>query len=136
MDSAAIVSSNSTLIYDTAYTGGVDSQGQIVQLWGPSALDNAIILWLTSFRSDIIRDPNRGGYFTRWIFKPMNVKNIDAMMMSIRDGIDQDFIPQLTLLALNITPNFPKRYWEVFMQVFAKSLQIGTTLNVNIRNQV
>ena len=136
MDTASIVSSNSSLIYDTAYTGGVDANGQILQVWGPDALSNAIILWLTTMEGDIIRDPRRGGYFTRWLFKPMNTKNIDAMMMSIRDGIDQDFIPQLTLLALNITPNFAKRYWEVFMQVFAKSLQIGTTLNVNIKNQV
>ncbi len=131
-----IITANSALVYDSSLSGGVDANGQIQQLWGPDALNNSITMWLLSFEGDIIRVPKRGGYITPWLFKPMNTKNIDKISMAVRNGITQDFIPTLTLLAMSITPNFDKRYWEVFLQVFAKSLQIGTTVSVNLRNQV
>jgi hypothetical protein len=127
---------SSNLIYDTDLNGGVDSNGQINQLWGSDALSNSIIMWLISFKGDIIHDPNRGGYFTYWLFKPMLLKNVDAMKMSIRNGIDQDFTPKLTLNKLDIIPNFAKRYWNVYMEVYAASLQIGSTVDVNIKNKV
>ncbi len=131
-----IVIPSSSLVYDSAVQGGIDSNGMLNQLWGPDALNNSIVMWLLSFKNEILRSPGRGGYFSQWLFKPMIANNIPKMMKSIQDGIDQDFLPQLTLLAMNITPQYTKRYWEVFMQVFCQSLQMGTTVNANIKNQV
>ena len=131
-----MIVADSNLIYDTDINGGTDSNGQILQAWGSDALSNAILMWLISFKGDVIHDPSRGGYFTQWLFKPMIAKNIDKMKMAIRDGLEQDFIPKLQLKALDIVPNYTKRYWGVYMEVFSPALKLNATVDAKIKNRV
>lgn len=125
-----------SLIYDHYYLGGIDNQGNIEQVWGTDAIKNAIKMWVASYRGENVRYPNRGGYVTQWLFKPMNQTRADDIMTSIRDGIDQDFKPFLSIQALQVTPVYEQRYWQIYLEVFSSDLNVQVTISEKVRNQV
>jgi len=127
---------NVPVIYDLDLSGGVDSQGQIKQLWGEDALNNAIKMWIASFKGEILRAPGRAGYITQWLVRPMTESNIDDIEMAIRDGINQDFFPVLSILNITITPNYAGRYWEIYIEVYSEILKIRTVVSEKIKAQV
>jgi len=124
------------IIYDLSLTGGADPYGHIKDVWGADALNNAIKMWIASYRGEAIRNPNSGGYITQWLMKPMNEANIPSITMSIKDGIEQDFSPSLTINAVTVTPNYVQRYWKIYLDVYSSDLKIRTQVSANIKNQV
>jgi len=124
------------IIYDLNLTGGADPYGHIKDAWGADALNNAIKMWIASYRGEAIRNPNSGGYITQWLMKPMNEANIPSITMSIKDGIEQDFSPSLTINAVTVTPNYVQRYWKIYLDVYSSDLKIRTQVSANIKNQV
>ncbi len=124
------------VIYDTDLIGGINSKGQIKQIWGEEALNNSIKMWIASFKGEVLRDPDRAGYITQWLMKSMAEENIDDIEMAVRDGIDQDFYPALTILNLSITPDFTRRVWNFYLEVYSDMLKIRTVVSETIKAQV
>ena len=124
------------VVYDHLFSGGADEKGEIQQLWGKPALDNAIRMWLASLSGEILRAPTRSGYLRRWLLKPMSEVNIETLEMTIRDGFDQDFVPFMQVLDLNITPDLEKRKWIFYLRVFSTDLKILTEISEEIKARV
>lgn len=123
-------------VFDTDYSGYVKPNGQINEYWGESALNQSIKLWLASYKGDVVRDPRRGGYLTGMLAKPMNIVWADSIKMAIRDGIEQDFEPQLEVRLIQVEPNYEKKYWRIYLEVYAPSLKISTTVDEKIKSKV
>jgi len=104
------------------------------ELFNTQALANAIKLWITSYKGDFPRQPSKGGYVTRWLFKPMNDTTLENMYISIRDGIQNDFNNQVRINELTITPNYEKRTWKIKMDVYHIVYQLNTTISLTLSN--
>lgn len=124
------------LIFDYDLLGRIDANGGIHQVWEGDALSNSIKMWIASYRGEIIREPNRGGYLLQWLTKPMNPAFEDHVSMAIRNGFEQDFKPYLQIQYLTVTANMEKRRWDIYMEVFAPSLNLKTTVDAKIQNTV
>jgi hypothetical protein len=127
---------NIPLVYDISYDGLIETTGELKQVWGLNALNNAIKMWLASFSGEILRQPTKGGYLMNWLMKPMSEDNAERIKMGIRDGINQDFIPFVEILNLEVTPNYEYRYWHIVLTVYSDDLKMRTEISENIKNRI
>jgi len=123
-------------IYDHDYLGTVDTNGAIKQVWGEEALNQSLKHWLASFRGDIIRDPNKGGFLTPLLAKPMNLINQDNLKMAIKDGLYQDYKPYLAIQKLEVKAENEGRYWYIYLEVYSKDLKVSTVVEEKIKARV
>lgn len=123
-------------IFDTDILGRKDANGNIAQLTGKDALKNSITTWLTSFRGDIIRAPNRAGYISRHLYKPMNEANRVNMINAITDGFNQDYYPTVKVNSLKVNPNYENKTWEIDLVVYSYLLKDYTDVSLTIKNFV
>jgi len=119
---------------DTDIRGLIDSNGNLVTLRGEDAIKNSIISWLTSFRNDILRSPGKGGYLTQHLYKPMSEYNRNLIRDSITDGIYQDYFPRVRLLSLKVEPNYEKKEWNIFLNVYVKEIKQEVSLTTTVKN--
>ena len=120
-------------IYDHDYTGRIKPNGEINQVWGKEALTQSIKMWIASYEGDVVRSPMRGGYITQWLMKPMQQVDEDDIIMSIRDGFEQDFTPYLQIRRVEVNPNYEQRYWEIYMEVYSADLKVATVVDEKIK---
>lgn len=123
-------------IIDFDILGAIDENGQIKQYTNTDALKNSIVCWLTSFRNDIIRSPNRGGYLTSHLYKPMNETQRKSIHDSIIDGFNQDYFPYVKLLTLEVIPNYEKKTWEININVYSDLIKNNVSVNQTVKNFV
>jgi hypothetical protein len=123
-------------IYDVDYRARTEVNGGLKYFWNDKALNQSVKLWLASFKGEIIREPERGGYITYWLMHPMNKENIDNIETSIYDGFYQDFRPYLEIRKLKVEPNFAERYWYIYMEVFSTFLNLETTVEERIKARI
>lgn len=109
------------------------SSGVLRELEGQEAIVNALRLWISSFKGEIIRRPEDGGYITRWLMKPLNEETGIAIKRALLDGLTEDFTPVLIPTLIDVTPNYEKGFWEIHIEAY--SPQFRETINVmeNIR---
>ncbi len=120
-------------VFDYDYLGRIERNGSIRTLWGEEALKQSIKLWIASFKGDLIRQPNKGGYVSRWLMKPMGEADVDEIDMVIRNGIYSDFKPYLQVRNLQITPNYEQRYWKIYLEVYSPELKVSTTVSERVK---
>lgn len=123
-------------IFDTDILGRKDANGNIAQLTGKDALKNSITAWLTSFRGDLIRAPNRAGYISRHLYKPMNEANRVNIINAITDGFNQDYYPIVNVNSLKVNPNYENKTWEIDLVVYSYLLKDYTDVSLTIKNFV
>lgn len=123
-------------VYDIDYQGLRDDKGGLKHVWNEEALNQSIKLWIASFKGDVVRQFNRGGYITYWILKPMTQDIAERIKMSIQDGFYQDFTPYLEIQTLKVEPNFAQRYWYIYMEVYSNALKLLTTVEEKIKAKV
>lgn len=126
---------NSGIPYDLALEGIPKSNGSINELWGRDALTNAIKMWLASNRGERPRALNSGGYLVYWLNKPMATVSPNEIAQSIRDGLAQDFKPELTISYLDIQPDYKAKTWNIKMQAYCNSLKISVAIDEYIKTQ-
>lgn len=124
------------IVYDVTIDGGVDKSGNINQVWNKDALMNAIRMWFASFEGEGIRRPLDGGYLAAMLMRPMNQVSAEEFKMILRNGFDEDFRPLMVIRTLEIQPNYEKRYWRIYMELYSPDLKINATVNERIRAQV
>ncbi|MCK9439688.1 hypothetical protein M0Q39_06540 [Patescibacteria group bacterium] len=121
--------------YDVNIKGEINEEGRLEELWGADAVKNAIIMWLTSYRSDYLRSPTKGGYLTSHLYKKMSSSTQEDMYDSIVDGFNQEF-DFVELVNLQVTPNYDNNFWSIFVEVYIPFLDSTVEISENIRNLV
>lgn len=121
--------------YDVGIKGELDDEGRLKELWGSEAVKNAIITWLTSYRTDYLRNPNKGGYLTTHLYKEMSSNTQEDMYDSIVDGFNQEF-DFVDLINLQVVPDYENNFWSIYVQVYIPFLDSTVEINENIKNLI
>ena len=126
--------SNNKVIYkDYSIDATLTSTGTLEVLEGKQAIINALRLWLSSFKGEFIRDPERGGYITRWLMKPINADTALSIKRAIFDGLTDEFSPALIPSAVEVIPNYEKEYWEINIEAYCPAFRESINVIENIR---
>jgi hypothetical protein len=110
-----------------------NSPATLQLVYNENAIKNALKLWITSYKGDIVKRPNAGGYVTRWLFKQMNDITKQSIYTSILEGIAIDFNNELQVKSLSVVPNYQKRTWELSLIVYSTKYKFETTLSINLQ---
>ena len=124
------------IVYDLNLFGNIDENGQIEEFYDRKAVENSIIVWLTSYYTDCIRRPNKGGYLTRLLYKPMSEKNITEIKQVLIDGLEKDYELEVTLQELKVEPDFANKIWNIFIKVYIPEIKDNVEVSVSLKNQV
>ena len=124
------------IAYDLSLFGEMDANGQIEEFYDKKAVENSIIVWLTSYYTDCIRRPNRGGYVTRLLYRPMSEKNITELKEVLIDGFEKDYELEVELKELKVEPDFVNKIWNIYIKVYIPEIKDNAEVSVNLKNQV
>jgi hypothetical protein len=110
-----------------------DSQGVLRVLTEKEAIENALRLWLISFPNELIRKPNKGGYVTKWLLKPMTRETQTKIGQAISEGLYEDFQPVLKLKKLEIVPDYENQHWSIYIEAYAPLIKSDINIEEQIR---
>ena len=121
-------------IKDYSYNALEDSQGLMV-LKDREAIENALRMWLVSFKGERTRNPDAGGYVTQWLFKPMNEDTAFDIKTAIRVGIEREFVPNVEIYSVTVDPDYVNESWYIEVYGFITVLQEELHVIENLRRQ-
>lgn len=121
------------IVYDLDMEGGIDKKGHIKEVWNVEALTNSIKMWMSSFRGDILRGPDQGGYIAEIVMRPMTETDAEDFEQIIRNGFNEDFRPYLRVYDIEVVPNYERRYWNIRLQVYSPDLKIYAEVDERIK---
>ena len=122
--------------YDTSLYGGTDSTGAINEVFGKEAITNAFLLWLTSARGDLLRNPSRGGILLPYITKPMSDFQRLNIVTVLQTGIKNDFEPYLVIESLQVLPDYARRKWVIELNAYSPAYKVTTNIKTELKNLV
>jgi hypothetical protein len=128
--------SEKRIVYDLSVFGEVDANGQIEEFYDKKAVENSIIVWLTSYNTDCIRRPNKGGFLTRLLYRPMSEKNITELKEVLIDGLEKDYELEVKLEDLKVEPDFVNKIWNIYIKVYIPEIKDNAEVSVSLKNQV
>ena len=98
---------------DIDFYGNSDSNGSPLEYYNHFAIKNALLTFLLSKRGDFILNPTDGGILDTALFKTLTDTARDKIFFTIKNAINKYFSPKITLVAINVIPNYNGRYWEI-----------------------
>lgn len=119
---------------DYSMDAEVDTEGVLVVLSGKEAVENALRQWITSFRGEYIRNPQKGGYVTYWLLKPLNDDTQRAIREAILEGIYEDFTPQIVVKNLTVVPNYTNLSWEISLEAYSPTVKESINIYEELRH--
>jgi len=119
---------------DYSMDAEVDTEGVLVVLSGKEAVENALRQWITSFRGEYIRNPQKGGYVTYWLLKPLNDDTQRAIKEAILEGIYEDFTPQIVVKNLTVVPNYTNLSWEISLEAYSPTVKESINIYEELRH--
>jgi hypothetical protein len=107
---------------DFAASGKPDLQGNIPVLRGLDALNNAIKLWLGSFRGERLYNPRKGGPIIGYLLKPMSEKAANDMKRAIWEGLKNDFMPSIKVNKCYVDVDYENHQYIINLTGYCPSL--------------
>ncbi len=101
------------IYHDLDFYLNTDNKGNPIIHLEEDAIKNALTVWLTSAKGDIIENPQIGGLLDESVFKNMNETNALALEFKIKNAINNQFFPAVQLLEVRVIPNYEDRMWEI-----------------------
>lgn len=120
--------------FDCYLYGGLNSQGQIKEVYDIEAIKNAIILWLGSFKGEYVNNPTAGGYLTYHLAKPMNNERTEMIRLSILQGFKTDFFPSLIVTSINVEPDYKNRFYDIEVTGYSPIAGVPFQIGEKFRN--
>jgi hypothetical protein len=124
---------NQVIYKDYSIDADLTSTGALKVLEGRDAITNALKLWISSFRGEVMRDPSKGGYITRWLMKPISETTAVAIKRAILDGLNDEFYPILIPSIVDVIPNYEREYWEIHIEAYSPEFRENINMIENIR---
>jgi phage baseplate assembly protein W len=110
---------------DFAASGKPDPQGNIPVLTDLDALNNAIKLWLGSFRGERLYNPRKGGPIIGYLLKPMSEDVADDMKTAIREGLKHDFVPSVKVSKCEVVCDYENAQYVINVIGFCPAFNSG-----------
>jgi hypothetical protein len=107
---------------DFAASGKPDIQGNIPVLNDLDALNNAIKLWLGSFRGERLYNPRKGGLIIGYLLKPMSEEIAGDMKRAIREGLKHDFVPSVKVSRCEVDVDYENNRYIINLTGYCPSL--------------
>lgn len=117
---------NTGFYHDIDIYGKQSAPGVATEYFDADAVNNALILFLSSSRGDFLRNPGAGGVINWSVFKNLNETNINKLAFIIKNAINTYFTPAIELKSINLNPDYEHRFLEISITYEDK-----TTLIVN-----
>ena len=73
--------------------------------YGTDANVNRVLFWLSSKKTDFVREPNKGGVLYELIGSLASDTNLKEWESGIKDKFNQEFSDDMQLLVLNLSAN-------------------------------
>ncbi len=103
-------------------------------LTGTAANVNRVLFWLSSKKTDYVREPNKGGILYELIGKINNDTNIHAWEEDIIDKFNNEFFGDMQMISLSLTPDKKRNKLVINMIVMDKILNrtftVGTEASI------
>jgi len=114
------------VIVDFSGTGEmVTPQGNIPVLTDQDALNNAINLWICSFRGERLYRPHDGGVITEVLLKPMSDDRARSIHDELIDGLAHKFTPRVVVSECTVTPDYIRNTYWITIVGFCPALRIS-----------
>jgi phage baseplate assembly protein W len=107
---------------DFAASGKPDLQGNIPVLTDLDALNNAIKLWLGSFRGERLYNPRKGGPIIGYLLKPMSEDIANDIRSGISEGLKNDFVPKVKVTKCEVDCDYQNSQYVINVTGFCPSL--------------
>ena len=122
------------VIVDFPGTGEmINPQGNIPVLIDQDALNNAINLWICSFRGERLYRPHDGGIVADHLLKPMGEERSNDMRSDIIDGLAHQFTPYVAVSECTVTPDFERNIYWVMIAGYCPSLRVSIYNKIGLR---
>ena len=121
---------------DFSSLGEIDDNGSLRLLTGHEAVENALRLWIASFRGELIRNPDRGGYIVQWLAKPMSEEVGLRIKEAIEDGLFEDFEPRVSIQRLTVTPYYEQSFWKIELEGYVPAIREQFKLSEKLRRLI
>lgn len=121
---------------DYTYDSQILETGELKTLSGYEAIQNSLKLWLYSLRGERIRNPEWGGYITRWLFKPLSVETMDKLQFSLLIGLREEFTPRLIINNVTVTPDYENESWIIEIDATLPTTSENVRVIENVRRIV
>ncbi len=103
-------------------------------IYNNDALDNAIRLWLTASKNEFLRRQG-GNVLLKHIGKPMNDDRVKLIKGDIQAGLQYDFTPKMTIVNLEVTPDYIQRKWKITLVAYSEELRVGVSETYLVSNE-
>lgn len=120
--------------FDYYIEGGINTKGEVKSVFDQSALNNAILMWLCSKKGEYIGNPNYGGYLTYHLNKLMSDNRTQQIQISINQGLQKDFFPDLLIQTVEVIPNYVKRTYHIRVKGYCPTINTVFSVDENFRN--
>ena len=108
----------------------------IIEVWNQEALNNAVLVWLTVFKGEIVRQPETGGLLVSLLTKPMSEENRENIENELRYELEESFNPALMIESINVTPDYIERKWVIEVSGYSPTYKIPFSLEESIKNLI
>ncbi len=99
--------------HDIDVFGNENADGTPKYYLEEEAINSAFTAWLGAKRGDFIRRPMLGGLLDTLLFKGLNQRTGSQIAFTIQNAIANEFIPEITLVDLSVTPDYENRLWKI-----------------------
>jgi phage baseplate assembly protein W len=123
-----------TNYFDYYILGGINSKGEVKSVFDQAAIENAILMWLTSKEGEYLNRPSYGGYLYLNLNKPMNDTRTRQIQIAITQGLANDFYPQLIIQSVQVIPNYEQRHYLISVSGFCSTTNTTFLVEEKFRN--
>ncbi|MDD5651516.1 MAG: hypothetical protein PHF86_14070 [Candidatus Nanoarchaeia archaeon] len=116
--------------HDIDIFGRESKPGTALEYFNADAIANALTLFLTTKKGDLLRNPNEGGVIDVAMFKTLNDGNIQKIGFQLKNAINNYFAPLIELQAINLIPDYENHLLQY--DITFKDLTTFTTNTVTI----
>jgi hypothetical protein len=119
-------------LYDSSIRGLDTSTGNYETIYNEDALANAFRIWLLSRPGDNLRNL-RGFNLHRYVGKPLSLEMATTIQQDLRQRIEDDFNPILTVVSLEVSPNYEKRQFDIALTAISTEIQLAMKINESLK---
>ena len=111
----------------------ITRNGDLKEIINNEALEQAIKIWVTSQKGEKIRTTG-GGVLMPFIGKTLDEENADRLKQVLKQGLEESFQPNITIVDLKVIPNVEKKLWEIYIVGYNIELAVGVNTLVLVKN--
>ena len=96
--------------------GNENPNGEPVTHFDDEAISNALSMWLSTKRGEVVNQPNEGGALDSLIFKNLN-SNPLPIQTRLRRDIERAFGGVLRVNSIQVQPDFDTKTWKIALVI-------------------